>query len=96
MEIRELEILLQLSQIKDNFYTIKLIEAFTTDEAQQDASKFSDLFLVTDYYENDMFTILKDNSYLLQSEQAVHLIYNLLVSLKFMESLGLMHRDIKP
>lgn len=58
MTIREVEILMKLSKMKDNFYTVKLVDAFTTDQANEDNSKFSDLFIVTDYYENNLCEIL--------------------------------------
>lgn len=96
MMIRELDILKQLATKKDNFYTVKLLEAFTTDEAEQDPTKLNQIFLVTDYYSKDLFSVLQREEFSLDEDQALTLVYNLLISLKYLQACGVLHRDIKP
>lgn len=55
-----------------------------------------DLFLVTDYYENDLFSVLRGEDYTLDEDQGLKLIYNLLISMKYLQAAGVLHRDIKP
>lgn len=96
LAIRELEILAKLSQIRNNFYTIKLLDCFTTDEADNDPANLSDIFLVTDCYDADLLTILRKKRIVLDKHKTITLIYNFLVSLIFLHNQGIVHRDLKP
>lgn len=86
LAIRELEILAKLSQVQNNFYTITLLDCFTTDEAEKDPTCMSDLFLVTDCYDADLLTILRKKRIVLDKQKTITLIYNFLVSLIFLHS----------
>lgn len=94
--IREVEILLKLSMDQENVYTISILDLFTNDEAIQDPTKLTELFIVTEFYEFDLFTILTNNQLALDEDQATTIIYNLILSLKFLHSAGIIHRDLKP
>lgn len=69
----------------DNVFTIKLLDIITTDEG---------VFIVTDFVENDLRRVL--NAGELTEEHVVVLMYNLLCSVNYLHSSGIMHRDLKP
>ena len=55
------------------------------------------MFIVMDYMPMSLFSFLNEAKALSLSEQDVKkVIYNLLCSLSFLHSAGIMHRDIKP
>lgn len=96
MVCRELQILYKLAMLKDNFYTVRLLDAFVPQYAEQDPSTLDCLFLVTDFYEYDLNFLLDKGTNQLDENQAMTIIYNLLLAIKFIHSSGLIHRDLKP
>lgn len=94
--MREVEILYRLSKAKNNNFTLKLLDAFISDEAEEDPSKLSEVYLVTDYIEHDLNKIFNQKSSDLGEERAITLVYNILLSLRFIHSAGVVHRDLKP
>lgn len=54
------------------------------------------VYIVMDYYEYDVRSLLSTDSFAFTEEHVIILAYNLLCALKFIHSANLMHRDIKP
>jgi mitogen-activated protein kinase 1/3 len=96
LAVREVEILYRLSKVKNNNFTLKLLDAFISDEAEEDPSKLSEVYLVTEYIEHDLNKIFNQKSSDLGEERAITLVYNILLSLRFIHSAGVVHRDLKP
>lgn len=92
---RELYILYKLSTMKENTFTIKLVDVFMNDEAYQDPTKLKKLFLVTNLENFDLSSLFTKTN-LLSYEQLQILVYNLLNSLRFIHECGIIHRDLKP
>ena len=59
---------------------------------------FESIFIVMEYVESDLKKILKSvaNGTELEEEHIKIIIYNMLCSVNYMHSTGLMHRDLKP
>lgn len=91
-----MEILYRLSKAKNNVFTLKLLDAFIADEAEEDPSKLAEVYLVTDYVEHDLNKIFNQKSGDLSEDRALTLVYNILLSLKFIHTAGVVHRDLKP
>lgn len=91
---RELSILYQLSKLKSNKYTIKLLDAFV-DGNNESQGSFQKLYIVTDFYEASMWELFNATETTLSEYQVKVLIFNLLLSLHFINSAGIIHRDLK-
>lgn len=96
LAVREVEILYRLSKAKNNNFTLKLYDAFISDEAEADPSKLSQVYLVTDFIDHDLNKIFNHKSSDITEERAITLVYNILLSLRFIHSAGVVHRDLKP
>ena len=86
----------KLSKIDNNHFTAKLLDAFTNEEAVEDESKLTTVYLVMEYIKCDLSQVLDDKHLALTAAQLKTLIYNLLLAMKFLHSTGIVHRDIKP
>ena len=82
--------------LKDNYYTVKLLDAFVPQYAETNPALLDCLYLVTDYYDYDLNFLLDKESNSLDENQALTIIYNCLLAIKFIHSAGLIHRDLKP
>lgn len=51
---------------------------------------------MTDYVEHDLNKLFNQKSGDLSEERAITLVYNILLSLKFIHTAGVLHRDLKP
>lgn len=49
MLIREIELLQKLTKLKNNDFTIRLIDVFINDEAYDDMAALAEIYIVTDY-----------------------------------------------
>ena len=81
-----------------NLYTNKLQDIIIpTDENDKILPGYNDLFLVMDYVEFDLKTLLgKKMLPNFTEEHVVTILYNLLCSVKFLHSANIVHRDLKP
>lgn len=93
MVAREVYILQKLSKMKGNIFTIKLIDLVANDEAYEDQDKLSTLCIITNYERLDLSALLTLKTEL-DFEQFKILSFNLLVSLHFIHSAGVVHRDL--
>ena len=59
MLCREIVILKKLTQEINNNFTVNLIDAFVNEEAQSDFSKLTKVYLVMDFYQHDLSTLLR-------------------------------------
>ena len=70
---------------------VKLLDAFTNPEADDDPTKLSKVYLVMEYFEYDMHSLLSQKKSSLSTGQAKTLIYNLLMAVNYLHSTGIMH-----
>ena len=90
--IGEVQILRQLSAMKNNQHTIKLLDIISDPCLEKDY-----VFLVTCYIESDVKKVMISSRDISFTEEHVKVIlYNILCSLNFVHSANVMHRDLKP
>jgi len=94
--IREVHILRKLTQLKQNKFTVKLLDAFIGKNKDKETDELKTIYLVMDYFAFDIRAMINSTSANLQAEHIKILAYNLLCALKFLHSANLFHRDIKP
>jgi mitogen-activated protein kinase 1/3 len=92
--LREILILAKLTEMKSNHHTTKLKRVFIPDSALKDVGH---LFLVMEDGGVDLKRCL-DHAEKVKFDEpdAIKLIYELLCSLHFLHTAGVIHRDIKP
>ena len=93
---REIQTMYKLSKMNINQFTVKLLDAFTNDEALVDENELSTVYLVMEFVQCDLGKFLENDEMELCEDQAKTLIYNMLLAMKFLHSTGIIHRDIKP
>lgn len=81
--------------MQNNHYTVKLKDLFTNEDAELDFKQLHTVYIVTDLKLTDLFAIM-DQKAELEFDQIVVLVYNLLISLRFLHLAGVLHRDLKP
>ena len=84
--------------MEENLFTPKLVDIVVPIRKASDGKqKFNDIFLIMNYYSQNLssvFTDIDSNSF---TENHVKIImYNMLCALNFLHSANLIHRDIKP
>ena len=83
--------------MKHNIFTTKLIDIILPVKDQGDLQTFTDVFIVMDYVDQDLSSLFSNKCPVQFTEQhLICIMYNLLCSIKFLETANIMHRDIKP
>lgn len=97
MIAREVYIMKKLSQFKENFFTVRLLDATMNDEAFKDPSMLEEIFLIMELELTSLSSIMKDkNETSIDFNHFVTLSFNLLKSIRYLHAAGLVHRDLKP
>ena len=87
----------KLSTIEDNCFTTHIFDVIIPEIKVDSSDPISYMFLVMDYEETDMDTVLTSyKKYQLNWEHLTTLMYNILCSVHFLHSANLIHRDLKP
>ena len=97
--VSEVHILRKLSAIKGNVFTNKLLDVILPEKLDINSSKpIPYLFLVMEYIPFDLLGIQESNKLAnkFSEQHIIVMLYNMLCSLNFFHSAGLLHRDIKP
>ena len=92
MALRELQLMIQLSNMKNNIFTTKIHDVVLAG----DNDNFTSLFIVMDYVEQDLGSMIQDKKILFETEHALTILYNILCGLKFLNTADVIHRDLKP
>jgi len=96
---REITLLRQLSQMKNNVFTTKLYDIIVPADTQEEFDQLAQgsLFLVIDYVDHDLkYVFGSDRSFSFTEEHVITILYNLLCALNFLHTANIVHRDIKP
>lgn len=89
--LREVKLLKKLSEIENNIFTTLLLDIIAPE------TKFDHIFLVMSLGTTDMKSFLESRDALsLNEDHILTLLYNMICSLHFVHSMGIIHRDIKP
>lgn len=81
----------------ENIFTPKLIDVEMPSYEKNGKTKVSEVFLVMEYYEQNLDSVFSRVASENFTENHVTIImYNLLCSIKFLHSCNLVHRDLKP
>ena len=96
--LSEVYILRKLSAIKSNVFTCKVLDIiapYSIDTANSDPIDI--VFIVMEYEGHDLNKLLSSKVLdpVFSEQHVLVLIYNMLCSLNFIHSAGLLHRDIK-
>ena len=87
----------ELSQMKNNKYTVRMLDVILPVESKADLLQFKDLFIVMSLVEKDMESLFAQNRIKnFTEEHFLRILYNTLCCLNFLESANILHRDIKP
>jgi len=81
-----------LKKIKGNIFTVKVHEIVLGGKPEN----FTSLFIVMDYMQQDLGTMMRDKDLNLGFDHALIILYNLLCALNMLTTAELIHRDIKP
>jgi serine/threonine protein kinase len=92
MALRELQLMIQLSNMKNNIFITKIHDVVLAG----DNDKFTSLFIVMDYVKQDLCSMIQDKDLDFKGEHALIILYNILCGLKFLNSADVIHRDLKP
>ena len=92
--IREISLLRQLSNLSNNNHIVKLLDVIVDGEINKGNTVH--FFLVFELMESDLFRVLDNASEINFTENdLIKILYQLLCSLKFLDKLKVLHRDIK-
>jgi mitogen-activated protein kinase 1/3 len=89
----ELQILRQLSTMKSNVFTTKLIDVI----ASTNLEKLNYIFIVMEYVDSDLKKVFNSSPNIeFNEDHVITILYNTLCAMHFLHSANVMHRDIKP
>ena len=77
----------------DNQFTTKIHDIIVPSDSKEE---FNSLFIIMDFWERDLVTLLKLPKIQLSEDHAIAILYNILCSIKFLHEAGIIHRDLKP
>jgi serine/threonine protein kinase len=82
--------------MKENVFTCKLYDIIVPEEAKEDISKLTHVFLVMEHIQLDMKELFTNGAKVFMPKHTLVVLYNLLCAVNFLHSAGVIHRDIKP
>lgn len=95
--LRELQLMDELSKMEGNIYTVKMLDVILPVNKPEDLQSFQFMFIVMEYIELDVLTMFSRISPENFTEKHVlHIMYNTLCCLNFLETANVLHRDLKP
>jgi serine/threonine protein kinase len=93
--MREIQILRELTKMKGNFFTTKLIEVLVPSNKD-----FNDIFIVMDFKSSDLKKLFSHSNgpefSLTESDHLKTILYNIFCSVNFLHTANVAHRDLKP
>lgn len=93
--IREVHILRKLSGFAQNNFTSKIVDVIAPACFAECEHPY--LYLVMEYFSQDLHNVIDSAQDINLNQKAVlRLLYNILCSINFLHSAGIMHRDLKP
>jgi len=92
--LREICILKQLSKMKNNEHTVKLLDVVVPEFKNQ----VDFLFLILNYSKSDLLSLLERSGRKkdISNQVLIKLVYQLLCSINYLHTAGVIHRDLKP
>lgn len=94
--LREICILRKLTELKENNFTVKLLDVIFPVDSSSELKDVDDVFLVMDHFGYNLKDIMVKSSSTFDEGHIKVILYNLTCALAFIHSTGLMHRDFKP
>ena len=93
--MREIQILREITKMKGNVFTTKLVEVLVPSNKD-----FDEIFIVMDYKSSDLKKLIsKENGPEFSLNEIDHLkiiLYNIFCSINFLHTANVVHRDLKP
>ena len=93
--MREIQILRELTKMKGNLFTTKLIEVLVPSNKD-----FDEIFIVMDYKSSDLKKLISqekgEDFSLTESDHLKIILYNIFCSVNFLHTANVVHRDLKP
>lgn len=87
----------ELSKMEGNIYTVKMLDVILPVNKPEDLQSFQFMFIVMEYIELDvltMFSRITPEDF--TEKHVLHIMYNTLCCLNFLETANVLHRDLKP
>ena len=73
----------------ENVHTVKILDLIVSDS-------MTDIFMVMNYVENDLSSVLSHKDPVIQEDHVVHLLFKMVCALNFIHLANVIHRDINP